>query len=155
MVGTLGVIHVMFTLLCRVIGRFSKMICQRPNLEGWGLANFVCYQDDLMLSSRLAYDLNSDLGCSTSFVSEKSASIFSRTSRDRTVGACCTEQGATTDRFGGPPINRVARVGVVPIPFVFFLSLPSPSSSFLATAILRPRCSRACAPNFFLRLGSL
>jgi hypothetical protein len=39
-----------------------------------------------MLSSRLPYDLNSDLGRSTWSVSEKSASIFSRTSRDRAVG---------------------------------------------------------------------
>jgi hypothetical protein len=48
------------------------------------------------------------------------------------------------ERFGGPPINRVTRVGVDPIPFVFFLSLPSPSLfscySDLATAVLpRPR----------------
>jgi hypothetical protein len=64
-----------------------------------------------MLSSRLADDLNSDLGRSALPVTEKSASIFSRTSRDRAVGACCTEQGAATDRFGGPPINRVSRVG--------------------------------------------
>jgi hypothetical protein len=107
-----------------------------------------------MLSSHLAYDLNSDLGRSTWSVSEKSASIFSQTSQDRAIGACSTEQGAATDRFSGPPINRVARVGVVPIPFVFFLSLPSPSSSFLATAILRLSCSHARAPNFFLQLGS-
>jgi hypothetical protein len=48
------------------------------------------------------------------------------------------------DRFGGPPINRVSRGGVDPIPFIFFLSLPSPSLfsrySNLATAMLpRPR----------------
>jgi hypothetical protein len=55
-----------------------------------------------MLSSRLADDLNSDLGRSAWSVSEKSASIFSRTSRDRAVGACCTEQVAATNRFGGP-----------------------------------------------------
>jgi hypothetical protein len=55
-----------------------------------------------MLSSRLADDLNSDLGCSTRFVSKKSALIFSRTSRDRAVGACCMEQGAAMDSFGGP-----------------------------------------------------
>jgi hypothetical protein len=55
-----------------------------------------------MLSSRLADDLNSDLGRSAWSVSENSASIFSQTSRDRAVGACCTEQGASTDRFGGP-----------------------------------------------------
>jgi hypothetical protein len=54
-----------------------------------------------MLSSRLAADLNSDLGRETWSVSEKSALIFSRTSRDRDIGACCTEQGAATDRFGG------------------------------------------------------
>jgi hypothetical protein len=55
-----------------------------------------------MLSSCLAEDLNSDLGRSTGSVSEKSALIFSRTSRDRTVGVCCTEQGAATDSFDGP-----------------------------------------------------
>jgi hypothetical protein len=50
------------------------------------------------------------------------------------------EQGATTDRFSGPLINRVSRGGVDPIPFIFFLSLPSPSlfSRYkdLATAVL-------------------
>jgi hypothetical protein len=55
-----------------------------------------------MLSSRLVYDLKSDLGRSTWSVSEKSASIFSRTSRDRSVGACCMEEGAAIDRFGAP-----------------------------------------------------
>jgi hypothetical protein len=68
----------------------------------WGLANRVCHQDDLMLSSYLTDDLNSDLGHSTWSVSEKSALIFLRTSRDRAVGAHCTEQGAATNRFGGP-----------------------------------------------------
>jgi hypothetical protein len=68
----------------------------------WGLANRVCHQDDLMLSSCLDDDLNSDLGRSTWSVSEKSALIFSRTSRNRAVGAFCTEQGAAMDRFGGP-----------------------------------------------------
>jgi hypothetical protein len=67
-----------------------------------GLANCVCHQDDLTLSSYLVDDLNSDLGRSTWSVSEKSALIFSRTSRDRVVVVCCTEQGAATDRFGGP-----------------------------------------------------
>jgi hypothetical protein len=75
-----------------------------------------------MLSSRLVDDLNSDLGRSAWSVSEKSASIFSQTSRDRAVKACCTEQGAATDRFGGPLINRVSRVGGDPSPFIFFLS---------------------------------
>jgi hypothetical protein len=55
-----------------------------------------------MLSSCLAYDLNPDLGRNTWSVSEKSTSIFSRTSQDRAVGACCTEQGAATDRFDDP-----------------------------------------------------
>jgi hypothetical protein len=55
-----------------------------------------------MLSSRLADDLNSDIGCSTWSISEKSALIFSRTSRDKAVGVCCTEEGAATDSFGGP-----------------------------------------------------
>jgi hypothetical protein len=55
-----------------------------------------------MLSSCLANDLNFSLGRSTSSVGEKSALIFSGTSWDRAVGACCTEQGAATDRFGGP-----------------------------------------------------
>jgi hypothetical protein len=55
-----------------------------------------------MLSSCLTDDLNSDLGCSMWSVSEKSALIFSRTSRDRAVGACCTEEGAAMDSFSGP-----------------------------------------------------
>jgi hypothetical protein len=55
-----------------------------------------------MLSSCLADDLNTDLGRSSWSVSEKSALIFSRTSRDRAVGACCTEQGAAMDSFVGP-----------------------------------------------------
>jgi hypothetical protein len=42
------------------------------------------------------------------------------------------------DRFGGPPINRVARVVGDPIPFVFFFSLPSPSLSF----VLQQSCDR-------------
>jgi hypothetical protein len=55
-----------------------------------------------MLSSCLADDLNSGLGRSAWCVGEKSALIFSLTSRDKAVGACCTEQGAVTDRLGGP-----------------------------------------------------
>jgi hypothetical protein len=55
-----------------------------------------------MLSSCLFDDLNSGLGRSTWSVGEKSTLIFSLTSRDIAVGACCTEQGAATDRFGGP-----------------------------------------------------
>jgi hypothetical protein len=55
-----------------------------------------------MLSSCLADDLNSILGRSAWSVSEKSSSIFSRTSWDRAVGVCCTEQGAAMDRFDGP-----------------------------------------------------
>jgi hypothetical protein len=55
-----------------------------------------------MLSSCLADDLNSGLGCSTWSVGKKSALIFSLTSRDRVVGVCCMEQGAATGRFGGP-----------------------------------------------------
>jgi hypothetical protein len=95
-VGTLGVIHVMFTLFCRVFGRFGKNDLTKDlilrDAGGGGLAKCVCHQDDLMLSSCLSYDLNPDLGRNTWSVSEKSASIFSRTSRDRAVGACCTEQ---------------------------------------------------------------
>jgi hypothetical protein len=68
----------------------------------WGLANRVCHQDDLMLSSCLADDLNSGLGRGAWSVGEKSALIFSLTSRNKVVGACCTEQGATTDRLSGP-----------------------------------------------------
>jgi hypothetical protein len=68
----------------------------------WGLANCVCHHDDLMLSSYLAGDLNSGLGHSALSVGEKSALIFSLTARDKAVGACCTEQGAATDRLGGP-----------------------------------------------------
>jgi hypothetical protein len=56
-----------------------------------------------MLSSCLAYDLNLNLGRNTWPISEKSASIFSRTPQDRAVGACCTKQGAAMGRFGGPP----------------------------------------------------
>jgi hypothetical protein len=63
-----------------------------------------CHQDDLMLSSYLADDLNSDLGRSCSLFSEESALIFSRTSRDRAVEAYCTVEGTATDRFGGPPL---------------------------------------------------
>jgi hypothetical protein len=91
-----------------------------------------------MLSACLAYDLYPDLGRNTWSVSEKSASVFSRTSRDRAVGVCCTEQGAATDRFDGPPINRVSRVEDDPIPFVFFLSFPSSSLSF----VLQRSCNR-------------
>jgi hypothetical protein len=54
-----------------------------------------------MLSSCLADDLNSGLGRSAWSVGEKSALNFSLTSRDKAVGACCTEQGAATDRLGG------------------------------------------------------
>jgi hypothetical protein len=61
----------MFALFCRVIGQFGKMIRQRPNLEGWGLANCVCHQGDLMLSSCLAYDLNLGLGRSIWFVKRR------------------------------------------------------------------------------------
>jgi hypothetical protein len=92
----------MCALFCHVLGRFGKMIRQRLIYMIWGLANCVCHQDDLTLSSYLADDLNSDLGRSAWSVSKKCASIFSRTSWDRAVGACCTEQGAATDRFGGP-----------------------------------------------------
>jgi hypothetical protein len=134
-----GVIHVMFTLFCHVFGRFGKNESPKDLiLRDGGLTNCVCHQDDLMLSSCLAYDLNPDLGRNTWSVSEKSASIFSRTSRDRAVGACCTEQGAATDRFSGPPINRVSRVGGDPIPFVFFLSFSSPLLSF----VLQRSCDR-------------
>jgi hypothetical protein len=69
-----------------------------------------------MLSSCLADDLTSDFGRSRSLFSEKSALIFSRTFRDRAVGAYCMVEGAATDRFGGPPINRATRGGVDPIP---------------------------------------
>jgi hypothetical protein len=103
-VGTLGVIHVMFTLFCRVFSRFGKNDLPKDLIlrDGGGLVNCVCHQDDVMLSSCLAYDVNPNLGRDTWSVSEKSASIFSRTSRDRAVGVCCTEQGAATDRFGAP-----------------------------------------------------
>jgi hypothetical protein len=55
-----------------------------------------------MFSSCLADDLNTDLGRSSWYVSEKFPLIFSRTSQDRAVGACSTEQGAATDCFDGP-----------------------------------------------------
>jgi hypothetical protein len=54
----------------------------------------------------LANDLDSGLGRSSGFFRENSALIFSRSSRDRAVEAFCTVEGAATDRFGGPPINR-------------------------------------------------
>jgi hypothetical protein len=82
----------------------AKMILPTTHFNvTWGLAKRVCHQDDLMLPSCLADDLNSDLGRSRSLFGEKSALIFSRTSRDRAVGVYCTMKGAATDRFGGPP----------------------------------------------------
>jgi hypothetical protein len=62
----------------------------------------IYHQDDLMLYF-LTNDLNSDLGRSCDLLREKSALIFSRTSRDRDVEAFCTVEGTTMDRFGGPP----------------------------------------------------
>jgi hypothetical protein len=116
----------------------------------WGLVNCVCHQDNLMLSSRWDDNLNSDLGHGAWSVSEKSASIFSRTFRDRAVGACCTEQGAATDRFGGPPINRVSLTEVT--------SFPSSSSSrshhFLPLFAPQRSCDLlAPVPNFVLWLS--
>jgi hypothetical protein len=55
-----------------------------------------------MLSSCLADDLNSGLDHGAWSVGEKSALIFLLTSQNKAVGACCTEQGAPTDRLGGP-----------------------------------------------------
>jgi hypothetical protein len=92
----------------------------------------------------LANDLNSDLGRSFGLFRENSALIFSRISRDRAIEAHCTVEGASTDRFGGPPINRETRGGVDPItlhlPPSRLLSLPSLSHSLshrsdLATAV--------------------
>jgi hypothetical protein len=46
----LRVVHVMFALFCVVLGRFGKMICQRPKINmTWGLAKCVCHQHDMML----------------------------------------------------------------------------------------------------------
>jgi hypothetical protein len=92
----------------------------------------------------LPNDLNSDLGRSCDMFCEKSALIFSRTSRDRAVEAFCTEEGTATDSIGGPPINRTAWGGVDPIPRLpTSLSLPLPSLSLscsrrsdLVTALL-------------------
>jgi hypothetical protein len=55
-----------------------------------------------MLSSFLADDLNLGLGRGAWSVGEKSALIFSLSSRNKAIGACCTEQGAATDRLSGP-----------------------------------------------------
>jgi hypothetical protein len=55
-----------------------------------------------MLSSRLADNLNSDLGRSTWSVSKKICLNLLANFLDKAVGACCTEQGAATDSFGGP-----------------------------------------------------
>jgi hypothetical protein len=110
-----------------------------------------------MLSSRLANDLNSDLGHSTWSVSEKSALIFSRTSRDRAIEVLCTVQGTTMDRFGGPPINRVTGAGLTPFPSSSSRLGLSRSSCFLSLVlqrILRPPCSHARSPNFHPRLSS-
>jgi hypothetical protein len=61
-----GVIHVMFTLFCRVFGRFGKNgLLKDLILCDGGLANCVCHQDVLMVSSCLGYDLNPDLGRNT------------------------------------------------------------------------------------------
>jgi hypothetical protein len=68
----------------------------------WGLANRVCHQDDLMLSSCLADDLNSGLGHGAWSVGEKSSLIFSLTSWNKAVWECCTDHGAAMDRLGGP-----------------------------------------------------
>jgi hypothetical protein len=54
-------------------------------------------------------------------VGDESAAIFSRTSRNRAVEACCTAEGTATGISSGPPIIRVAWLGVDPI-------LPSSSS---------------------------
>jgi hypothetical protein len=112
------VIHVMFALFCQVLGRFGKMICRRPIIiECGGLQNDLpSGRPDVVF---LANDLNSDLGRRSDLFRGKSALIFSRTSRDRAVMVHCTVEGTTTDRFGGPPINRTTQGGVDPIPFVF------------------------------------
>jgi hypothetical protein len=94
--------------------------------------------------ARLADDLNTNLACSSWSVSEKSALIFSRTSRDRVVGACCTKQGPQRIVSVDPSINRVSRGGVDPILFVFLLSLLSLSLSL----VLQRSCDRrAPAPT--------
>jgi hypothetical protein len=62
----------------------------------------ICHQDDLMLSFS-TNDLNLDLGHSCDLLSENSALIFSRTSRDRAVVAHCTVEGTATYRFAGSP----------------------------------------------------
>jgi hypothetical protein len=91
----------------------------------------------------LANNLNSDLGRSCGLFSEESALIFSCASQDRAIEAYCTVEGTATDRFGGPPINRMAQGGVDPIPLCLPPSLSLPSLSLsrvrrsdLATALL-------------------
>jgi hypothetical protein len=86
----------------------------------------------------LANDLNSDLGRSFGLFRENSSLIFSRISRDRAVEAHCTVEGAATDRFGGPPINRETRGGVDP---------HSPSSSSVAVAFAPIALSFSLAPQ--------
>jgi hypothetical protein len=89
-----------------------------------------------------ADDLNAGFRSWLHLVSDESAVIFSRTSRNRAVRACCTAEGTATAGFSGPPINRAARVRVDPI----HPSSSSRRSHFrrrIVPAILRPSCSRA------------
>jgi hypothetical protein len=111
----------------------------------WGLVKRVCHQDDLMLVCCLANDLNSGLRLWLYAINNESAVIFSRTSRNRAVGACCTAKGPATGKSCGPPINRAARVGVDPI----LLSSSSRRSHFCRRCfptVLRLPCFRARTP---------
>jgi hypothetical protein len=96
------VTNVMFALFCHVLGRFDKIICQRPKLTLYGglQNNFPSGRPDVVF---LANDLNLDLGRSCDMFREKSTLIFSQTSRDRVVEEFCSEEGTATDSFGGPP----------------------------------------------------
>jgi hypothetical protein len=62
-----------------------------------------------------ADDQNSEFWSWLYSVNDESTAIFSRTSWNRAVGACCTAEGTTTGKSSGPPINREARIGVDPI----------------------------------------
>jgi hypothetical protein len=97
------------------------------------------------VSLLLADDLNSGFRSWLCFVNDKSASIFSRTSWNRAIGTCCMAEGTATGKSSGPPIKKVAWVGVDSIR----LSSSSRRSRFRRRhfpTVLRLLRSRASAP---------